>query len=445
MTANAYFLESIPRDLVDLRSENTLYTEQKLIDLVDETTQYLDIMAMYWELLPSEENKLVFSETQLYTLGAPYGRMLYEALDNAAGRGVKIRIVQNGDWYSGTHPELEALLEKHSNNITVYTVKMTDWYATGVMHQKVWIFDQTIAYLGSANMDWKALTQVKELGIVVENETTIIADLLSYFDNWIQLSAIEIPQTVQFFDQRFQVKRQVPAWSLQVQEEDRIQSPLNQNTSSFGIDSPMKVDLNGESSEAFITGAPQEICTNGRSFDSDGILYTLQDAQKSICLSMMDFAPTSFYNKSNIWWGDLFNALVQAVTTKNIHVRLLISHWANSRPIIDSYLRALETTAKASKADLYTSAGKLEIKRFIMPGWNRTSGLQAIFPPFSRVNHTKFIVTDRRLNIGTSNLTWDYFYSTAGTSFNCNNLGLVDNLQAIFDRDWQSNYAHDFI
>lgn len=445
MTAKAYFLESIPNDLTDLYSDNTQYTPQKLIQLINQATHQLDIMAMYWELFPSQENKLVFTDEQLEALGASYGKMLYEALSDAAERGVKIRIIQNGNWYTETHPELDALVEKYPENVNIFVVKMTDWYGTGVMHQKIWIFDQKTIYLGSANMDWKALTQVKELGIVIEDERTVIKDLLNYFDTWENLSKIEEPTTIQFFDTRFQIERQVPAWSIQLDEKQRLQSPLETASRSFNIDSPMNILLNDEWGEAFITGAPQEICTNGRSFDEDGILYTLHDAQETICLSVMDFAPTSFYNESNIWWDDLFDALIQAVITRQIHVRLLISHWANSRPIIDSYLRALETTAKASKADLYTQSGKLEIKRFIMPGWNRTAGLQALFPPFSRVNHTKFIVTDRRINVGTSNLTWDYFYSTAGTSFNCNHLGLVQNLQAIFDRDWYSQYAHDFI
>lgn len=34
---------------------------------------------------------------------------------------------------------------------------------TGVLHTKFWIVDQAHVYLGSANMDWRALTQVSSL------------------------------------------------------------------------------------------------------------------------------------------------------------------------------------------------------------------------------------------------------------------------------------------
>jgi phospholipase D3/4 len=58
------------------------------------------------------------------------------------------------------------------------------------------------------------------------------------------------------------------------------------------------------------------------------------------------------------------------------------------------------------------------------------------------VNHPKYIVTDERINIGTSNMDWGYFYNSGGMSFNSDHAGLRDSLQASFDRDWDSPYAH---
>jgi phospholipase D3/4 len=87
------------------------------------------------------------------------------------------------------------------------------------------------------------------------------------------------------------------------------------------------------------------------------------------------------------------------------------------------------------------TAGQLEIKQFIIPGWDSTSGSVRKYPGHTRVNHTKYIVTDRRINIGTSNMTWDYFASTAGSSFNADHPTIVRTLQSVFDRDWASSYA----
>jgi phospholipase D3/4 len=57
------------------------------------------------------------------------------------------------------------------------------------------------------------------------------------------------------------------------------------------------------------------------------------------------------------------------------------------------------------------------------------------------VDHAKYVVTDRRVNVGTSNMTWDYFSTTAGTSLNSDHPSLVKALQEVFDRDWASPYA----
>ena len=86
--------------------------------------------------------------------------------------------------------------------------------------------------------------------------------------------------------------------------------------------------------------------------------------------------------------------------------------------------------------------GSLEVRLFELPGWNETAGTAAQFPGWSRVNHAKYIVADNRVNIGTSNMAWGYFYNTAGSSLNSDDRALTSTVQAIFDRDWVSPYAH---
>ena len=51
------------------------------------------------------------------------------------------------------------------------------------------------------------------------------------------------------------------------------------------------------------------------------------------------------------------------------------------------------------------------------------------------------IVSDSRVNIGTSNWEWRYFAQTAGASLNTDDPSLVSAAQAVFDADWESAYA----
>lgn len=51
-----------------------------------------------------------------------------------------------------------------------------------MLHTKLWIVDRMHVYVGSANMDWRSLTQVKELGLVVLNCSCLANDYAKIFD-----------------------------------------------------------------------------------------------------------------------------------------------------------------------------------------------------------------------------------------------------------------------
>jgi phosphatidylserine/phosphatidylglycerophosphate/cardiolipin synthase-like enzyme len=58
-----------------------------------------------------------------------------------------------------------------NNTIELYNLDWTKAFSTGVQHSKFIITDSTSKYflkidfyLGSANMDWRSLSEVKELG-----------------------------------------------------------------------------------------------------------------------------------------------------------------------------------------------------------------------------------------------------------------------------------------
>lgn len=52
----------------------------------------------------------------------------------------------------------------------------------GVLHTKLWLIDRTHVYVGSANMDWRSLSQVKELGLVALNCSCLANDYAKIFD-----------------------------------------------------------------------------------------------------------------------------------------------------------------------------------------------------------------------------------------------------------------------
>lgn len=461
--SNAYLVESIPEGMTFSQEvEGVKYTKDVLTALTNKAQKTIDLTAMYWELFaqPASEGEPGFTEEQLREMGADYGKALFEALANAAKRGVKIRILQSpGFDKSGKKSESAQLAEY--DTVEIRQIDMRDWYDGGIMHQKFWVFDNQDIYLGSANMDWKSLTQVKELGIALENQREFAEEATRYFDAWWRIAGME-PETEKVFDRVNGFERKVPAWSRLVPVEKRIPSPIegDEFRTEYNINNQMPLVLDGEKGNAFITGCPVEFCAPERTYDGDGLAYTIREAKKSVCVSVMDFAPLSLYrgkrNKTTgkmeiegktataAWWPMLFDALLHAAITNGVQVRLLISKWEHTSPVIEPFLRGLKETAAAGRANYETACGSLDIRIFYVPGWNLTSGSNALYPDFTRVNHTKYIVTDKRLNVGTSNMTWDYFTNTAGTSFNSNHRGLVNKGREIFDRDWDSEYAYRF-
>jgi len=227
-SAHAYLVESIPKGLEDLRgTPGVTYTEDVLVQLTSRAKSSIDLTAMYWALLanPSSDDEKGFTPEELDAMGAGAGRVLYEALRAAAQRGVRIRILQSPG-FSGHKQESDALQADFPNRISIHSVDMGKWYGGGgIMHQKVWIFDQRHLYLGSTNMDWKSITQVKEMGVVVEDCPELAADAGKYFEAWWAFAALS-PTSVQVFDPVARIDRRVPPWSILVPAEQRAKSTL---------------------------------------------------------------------------------------------------------------------------------------------------------------------------------------------------------------------------
>lgn len=44
----------------------------------------------------------------------------------------------------------------------VKTLDFKRWFGSGILHTKMWLIDRQHFYVGSANLDWRSLTQVTQ-------------------------------------------------------------------------------------------------------------------------------------------------------------------------------------------------------------------------------------------------------------------------------------------
>ena len=435
-----------------------------LTRLVNSSQRTLDLTAMYVDLLGIEARQY-FNASRMRAFGADYGVKLFDALKAAAARGVTMRLLLGtlNDPLNST--EVQTLLKYPS--VSARSWDPLPWYGGGIMHAKLWVSDGRAAYLGSANADWKSLAQVKELGVLVHGRR-LTADISSLFDIYWEWAAPDfaVNETTTVDSPTLLTTLQVPTWDPAVPPARRQPSPFESSPAAAHVDKAVEVCDRGNvtAGGAFVSASPGGAVVPPRTPDLDALLGTITGARSTLCLSVMDFLPGSAYSGGHggvpVHWPALTDAILAVAFARNVSVRLLVSNWAHTATQQVAAMTRLADGLAACAGARQGCAGSLEVRQFFVPGWNATRSPDALatttsveeqaaaaaadtaaWPSFTRVNHAKYIVSDSRVNIGTSNWEWGYFAQTAGASLNTDDPNLVSAAQAVFDADWSSAYA----
>ncbi|XP_002723308.2 5'-3' exonuclease PLD3 [Oryctolagus cuniculus] len=393
----AVLVESIPEGL-DFPNASTgnPSTSQAWRGLLASAHSSLDIASFYWTLTNND--------THTQEPSAQQGEDILRQLQSLAPRGVQVRIAVSKPNGPQPQADLQALLQSGAQVRMVDMQKLTH----GVLHTKFWVVDQTHFYLGSANMDWRSLTQVKELGVVLYNCSCLARDLTKIFEAYWFLgqAGSSIPSTwPRPYDTRY-----------------------NQET-------PMEICLNGTPALAYLASAPPPLCPSGRTPDLKALLNVVDSARSFIYIAVMNYLPTMEFSHPRRFWPAIDDGLRRAAYERNVKVRLLVSCWGHSEPAMRAFLLSL-----AALRDNHTHSD-IQVKLFVVPADEAQARI-----PYARVNHNKYMVTERASYIGTSNWSGSYFTETAGASLLLTQNGrggLRSQLEAVFLRDWESPYSHD--
>lgn len=243
--------------------------------------------------------------------------------------------------------------------------------------------------------DWRALSQVKELGVVVTDCPLVAEDARKEFEMYWE--AADMTKLPNVWEPKF--------------------------STAFGVHNPATVNMNGTEELVFIAASPPNFVTENRTGDIDALLNAIEMAKTNISIEVMDYCPCSVYNYGkNTYWGAIDNAL-RAAAFRGVYVKFLAAKWSHTDKRSIQYLKSLD------------QLDRIDVKFFIVPPFGNHT------VPYTRVNHAKFMVTDKQTYVGTSNWTEDYFTNTGGMSFTWYSEPIRAKVQAIFDRDWNSEYA----
>ena len=395
-------VESIPENLTFTKSSVMHQsTYEGIMKLMANAKETIEIASYYWTLngkdIPYHDNSSWQGESILNTL-----------ITSGRDRKIKIRIVQNTP--KGVNNNTDALIKYAGAQVR--TLNFKDLMGNGILHTKMWLIDRKHFYVGSANLDWRSYTQVKELGAVLFNCSCMATDMGKLFDVYWYLG---------------KPGARVPTTWPKIYSTD-----INRNTS-------MQIKFNGTDATTYLSSSPPPFCPDGRTIDSDAIVDVIDKADQFVYIAVMDYFPTTQFSRPRKYWPVIDDALRRAAFDRRVSVKLLISYWNNTWAEMPIYLKSLNIL-KYMDYGVHTN---IEVRMFVVPAF--TESQRKI--PFARVNHNKYMVTDKTAYIGTSNWSGDYFIDTGGIGLivNQNVTGVPGNvrlqLQDIFYRDWDSKYS----
>ncbi len=369
-------IESVP--------ENTIYgqsgvqrTQQAWLDMIRGAKQSIDIAAFYFSNKPGEALAPVM-----------------EAIVDRAHSGVKVRIMIGRVFYRGSQSSLAPL--KGVPNIEIRVLPV-DSLTGGVLHAKYFIVDDSIVFVGSQNWDWRALSQIHEIGARIDNKR-----FAKTFEG------------VFNFDWKLAKNRNLPK-----AEREAVKPPDFEPVTKG--DPVILHDGKNDVTIAFPAFSPPSLVPRWVSTEQPELVRLIESARYTVRIQVLTLTALIYYGPKG-YWTAVDNAL-RDVAARGVKVDIIVANWALRQPM-QQYLKSLA----------------------VMP--NITVKFSALPPapegfiPYARVEHCKYaVVDDNRAYIGTGNWGWSYFNNTVDASVFISGKGPVVTLIKIFDRDWNGPYV----
>lgn len=299
-----------------------------------------------------------------------------DELGRAAARGVHVRLLLDRGMYR-TYPRTADSLGKLAN----VSLRLVDYrkLAGGVQHAKFMIVDDRDAWLGSQNLDWRALSHIHELGARVRLEPAAKAIADVFETDW---RAADTTQAA------VPVDRKPARW-------------------------PVAFTQDGEQGRLWVSASPTKLNPPSLPWDRDVVLERVNGAKRELVAMVLSYG-VGGHGRTD---STLHLALL-AAAARGVKVKLIVSDWVvGGRGEAD--LRALAATPN------------VEVRISQVPDWSGG------YIPFARVEHCKLMVTDGEwLWLGTSNWDPSYFISSRNLAITLQHAPLAKRVRAIFETSW---------
>ncbi|WP_276965632.1 phospholipase D-like domain-containing protein [Metallibacterium scheffleri] len=351
-------------------------TQAIWLDLINHAQKSIDLAAFYISNQP----------------GAALQPVL-DALIRRAAAGVKVRILLDATFMKESRAAYDLLAGKPGIDIRILPV---DKLTGGVLHAKYFIVDDHVVFVGSQNWDWRALTQIHEIGAVVRS-TRMAKTFTAAFD----------------FDWQLAADPNLPAARRRA-----VQPP---DFAPVTAQDPLVLQQDGAPLVISAGFSPRALMPDWLDPELPQLLRLIDGAQHTLDIQVMTLSAFKDYGPKG-WWPALDSAL-RGAAARGVRVRIIVADWALREPM-QAYLKSLALMPNIS------------IKYSTLP--EAPQG----FIPYARVEHCKYAVADDRMSyIGTGNWSWSYFATTVDASLFITGKAPAQTLSAIFNRDWNGPYV----
>lgn len=329
--------QSVPSG-VALPQEGYVRTDEAWLDLVTHARERLDLAFFYGsDRAPSRLTPVL------------------DAIAAAPSRGVRTRAVFE-KVFLAQYPEIPERLR-----VAGVSVRIVDRSTTtgGIVHTKMIAADGARAWVGSANLDWRSLEHIHEVGVLVQNDR-LAAEVHALVDDDFDRADTTGPST-------------------RAEEPPLAFAPL-----AFGA----------ETVRVAFAASPRGYLPASVSWDWPELARLIASAKHELRLEFLSYGAKL---RNGDPWPELERALLEAVR-RGVRVELVVSSWAERGKHREDLVRLHHAGIHVQVATIPES----------------TEG--AI--PFARVVHGKVVVADgARCWVGTSNGEGDYFLKSRNAGF----------------------------
>jgi phosphatidylserine/phosphatidylglycerophosphate/cardiolipin synthase-like enzyme len=382
-TGTLQFLESVPEesvlDLPDLDQAWEVWSQ-----VLGNATESVAVASFYFSR--QGDGKDAGSPPGVADRLAP----LIDSLPGLGQRGVKVRVLGDGKFFK-TYPEALTWLDGQKD-VTARHIDAGGLWG-GVMHAKYFVVDDRAFYVGSQNWDWRALTQIHELGALVRHPRLAR-----------QLRAV--------FDLDWELAARTP--SGPVPEENPVWTVLWPDTSPAAL-----TTAGGDTVLAVLAASPPQALPPGVPWDLPLMVEMIDGAQQRVRVQLLSYGVA---DREGRFFETLDNALRRAAARK-VEVQIILSNWAKRRYSVP-WIQSL------------AAVQGIEVKFSNIP--EHSAG----FIPFARVEHAKYLTVDGKgAWVGTSNWSRDYFYQSRNVSLLMHGAGAAGQLDTFFTQSWDGPYT----